>query len=91
MYDTHVVAVAKRAAETLDQASASSIEAAAARTKADEDRRALDDAKQRHLRLRAAATPFITINRGNDTSLHPAVADEQDALADLQQAELNAN
>lgn len=88
--DSPVLVSAKHAAAMMDRASASAVEAGAARAKADEDHRAASDAKQKFDELHAAALPFYTMNRGGNRSMHPKVSAAIEARGESERAGCNA-
>lgn len=88
--DPPEVAAAKHAAATMDRASASAVKAVGARAKADEDGKAVSEAKEKYDGIHAAALPFYTLNEGNSRDMHPKVSEAIEARAKLDEAERTA-
>lgn len=90
--DPPEIIAAHAAAAALDDASAYAVKAAAARKKADQDKRAVTEAKTTYQRLAAEAQPFFTMRRaGNNTSINPKVFAATEARVDWEKVDCDAS
>lgn len=90
MSDPPQILAAKLAADALDRASTSAVEACAVRTKAEEDKRAACAAEATYHPLAADAEPYAAVPRADDISTNPKVVAAARARAEWEQAATNA-